>query len=79
VSKQRVAAAFALGFGLVFLVSGLRYEPERYIRNSPAICGPLTDQCGNHAEDAGPCPSSTMPPNPNKGRWEWAPFWVPRQ
>jgi len=79
VSKRRVAAVFALGCGLVFFLSGLRYEPERYIRNSSPICGPLTDQYGNPAGDAGPCPSSTMPPDPNKGRWEWAPVWVPRQ
>lgn len=79
VTKRRVAAVFALGVGLVFFLSGLRYEPERYIRNSAAICGPLRDQYGNPAGAAGPCPSSTMPPDPNKDRWDWAPFWVPRQ
>lgn len=78
-SKRGVAVVFAIAFGLVFLLSGLRYEPDRYIRNSAFICGPLTDQYGNPAGDAGPCPSSTMPPHPYKGRWEWAPFWVPRQ
>ena len=78
-SKRSVAAVFALGFGLVFFLSGLRYEPERYNRNSAAICGPLTDQYGNPAGDAGPCPSSTMPLDPSKGRWDWAPFWDPRE
>ena len=71
---------FALGFGLVFFLSGLRYEPERYIQNSAAICGPLTDQYGSLSGDAGPCPSSTMPPDPTKlGRWQWEPYWVPHQ
>lgn len=79
VRKRSVATVFALGLGLVLFLSGLRYEPERYVRNSAPICGPLTDQFGDSAGDAGPCPSATMPLDPNNGHWEWAPIWLPRE
>ncbi len=60
----------------IFFVSGLRYVPGTLYAQSGAICGPLTDQYGNPAGDAGPCPSRAPLPTPRDAGWEWAPFWV---
>lgn len=60
----------------IFFISGLRDVPETLNAQSGDICGPLKDQNGNPAGDAGPCPSLTPLPTPREARWEWAPFWV---
>lgn len=67
---------FVFAILLAFFVSGLRYVEPILFTYSPPICGPLTDQYGNPAGDAGPCPSHEPLPMPRDGRWEWAPFWV---
>jgi len=58
-----------------FIVSGFYFRPgvpRDFGAPSPAICGPLTDQYGNPAGNAGPC--HTAPPLPEV--LEWKPFWA---
>ena len=62
----------------LFVVSGLRFVPAVLYTISPPICGPLTDQYGKPAGNAGPCPSLGPIPSNEPSRWEWAPFWVAR-
>jgi hypothetical protein len=59
----------------VFLLSGLRYTSPVIGTYSPPICGPLTDQDGNPAGDAGPCPSHDPVPPYKRPGFDWAPFW----
>ncbi len=75
-SIRRIAAIVVI-VAAAFFASGVRYVPETLYARSGGICGPLTDQDGNPAGDAGPCPSSFDPlPTPRDARWEWTPFWV---
>jgi hypothetical protein len=60
----------------VFFASGLQYTAPIIGTYSPAICGPLTDQYGNPAGDAGPCRSHEPAPPYKRPGWDWAPFWV---
>jgi len=76
VSKRSIVAVFVIVVAAVFFYSGLRIVSPINYAYSPPICGPLTDQYGNPAGDAGPCPSYEPPPMTRDGRWEWAPFWV---
>jgi hypothetical protein len=72
VGSRLILAAVVLG--AIFIVSGFYFRPGvplDYGAPSPAICGPLTDQYGNPAGDAGPC--HTTPPLPEV--LEWKPFW----
>ncbi len=75
-SYRRIVAVFVIVVVAVFFISGVRYVPAVLYTISPPICGPLTDQYGNPAGDAGPCPSFAPLPMPRDARWEWAPFWV---
>jgi hypothetical protein len=67
-----LVVAVAIGF----FASGLMYVPAVIAVYSPPICGPLTDQFGNPAGDAGPCPSPHAVPSPIEAHWEWTPFWA---
>lgn len=73
--RTRIAVAF-VGISLALvLVSGLRLkqvEPADlgYAISQP-ICGPLIDQSGQPAGDAGACP--TIGPMPEQ--LVWRPFW----
>jgi hypothetical protein len=78
-SKRRIAGWLAVALGLVFFLSGLRYEPAFYIPNSAPICGPLTDGKGNVVGDAGPCPSWSPVPDHDRDRLVWQPFWEARR
>lgn len=69
----------AAALGLVFYLSGLRYEAGFYRNYSPPVWGPLTDQYGNPAGDAGPGPSWSPVPNHDLDRLVWQPFWEPRK
>jgi hypothetical protein len=65
----------AVVLAAAFVGSGFYFRPGRlsdYGTWSPAICGPLTDQYGHPAGDAGPC--HTTPPLPDV--LEWKPFWA---
>jgi hypothetical protein len=76
VSDRPIVVAFVIVVAAIFLISGLRFIPGNpYVFSAP-ICGPLTDEHGNPAGDAGPCPSFVPLPMPRDARWEWAPFWV---
>jgi hypothetical protein len=71
--RNRLIVA-ALIVAAIFVVSGLRFVPG--VRDSTTaismpICGPLIDQYGHPAGDAGPCPSIPTPPE----QLVWAPFW----
>jgi hypothetical protein len=60
---------------IVFVVSGFYFRPGvplDYGTPNKAPCGPLTDQFGHSAGNAGPC--HTYPPLPPV--LEWAPFWA---
>ena len=74
-----MAGVLAGGLGLVFYLSGLRYEPGWFLNNSPPVCGPLHDQNGNLVGDAGPCPSWSPVPDHDRDRLVWQPFWETRK
>ena len=64
----------AVLLAVIFLVSGFYFRPGvplDYGAPNKAPCGPLTDQFGSPAGNAGPC--HTDPPLPSV--LEWAPFW----
>jgi hypothetical protein len=72
--RNRLIVAVAV-LGAIFVVSGFHLRPGvpgDFGAASSAICGPLTDQKGNAAGDAGAC--HTPPPLPDV--LEWKPFWV---
>lgn len=53
---------------VVFLITGLRYDPGSVEQYSPAVC--ITGSpCRTHD------PSQPIP-GPGPERWDWAPFWV---
>lgn len=72
----RIVVVFVIVMAATLVISGLRYVPGSVDHYSAPICGPLTDQFGHPAGNAGPCPS-TPQQLPRESRWEWAPFWVP--
>jgi hypothetical protein len=77
-SRHRVIGVVQLlviAAGVGVFASGLTYVPEVIATYSPPICGPLKDQFGNPAGDAGPCPSPHALPPPIEAHWEWTPFW----
>jgi hypothetical protein len=69
---QLLLVVVAIGF----FASGVTYVPKVLAVYSPPICGPLKDQFGNPAGNAGPCPSPPTLPPPIEAHWEWTPFWV---
>jgi hypothetical protein len=78
VDKRLIISVGLLGILLVVLLgSGLRYVPAALYVYSPPICGPLKDQFGNPAGDAGLCPTPPRPPELEGSHWEWTPFWEP--
>jgi hypothetical protein len=65
----------AVLLAVVFVVSGFYLRPGvplDYGAPGGRICGPLTDQFGNPAGNAGPCPTDP----PLASVLEWAPFWA---
>ena len=71
-----VVQVLVIAVGIGFFASGLTYVPEVFGVYSPPICGPLKDQFGNLAGDAGPCPSPPILPPPIEAHWEWTAFWA---
>jgi hypothetical protein len=67
-------ALSGIGFGVVIVVSGMRYDPPRVLAHSPPICGTIY-QNGKPVSDAGPCPAIPSE-TPVGGGWVWEPFWL---
>jgi hypothetical protein len=80
VRRQPIALALVVVVLFVLFVSGLRQVPGVPYAISPPFCGPITDQFGSPAGDAGPCPSVRTPLlGTSAPQWEWVPFWFPPQ
>ena len=75
-SNVAVVGVLVIAVVVGFFASGLTYVAEVIAVDSPPVCGPLTDQYGNPAGDAGPCPSPHSLPPPIEAHWDWTPFWV---
>lgn len=73
---MRIGIVVAAGvLGAAFILSGFHFRPGvplDFGSPSAPICGPIIDQHGNPAGDAGPCPTDPALPEV----LEWKPFWA---